>query len=117
LRDAIFRTPWASVAMIVAPNGTVGTSRQFFEVGTLIQNVPFLGTRKTIRSVVLEPLFEFWAKSGREGEPAPMHGVPHDSLDVTASARVLLTAFRPPVDVPAETLAALVALQAGGKPT
>jgi CRISPR-associated endonuclease/helicase Cas3 len=63
----------------------------------------------------LEPLFEFWAKSGREGETAPMHSVPHHSLDVAASAIVLLTAFRPPIDVPAATLAALVALHDVGK--
>jgi hypothetical protein len=42
----------------------------------------------------MEPLFEFWAKSGREGAPAPMHSVPHHSLDVAASAVVLLTAYR-----------------------
>ena len=53
----------------------------------------------------MEPLFEFWAKSGREGEPAPMDSVPHHSLDDAASAVVLLTAFRSPVDVPAATLA------------
>jgi hypothetical protein len=44
-----------------------------------------------------------------------MHSVPHHSLDVAASATVLLTAFRPPVDVPAERLAALVALHDVGK--
>jgi CRISPR-associated endonuclease/helicase Cas3 len=44
-----------------------------------------------------------------------MHSVPHHSLDVAASATVLLTAFRPPVDVPTETLAALVALHDVGK--
>src|SRR5215469_8238616 len=60
-------------------------------------------------------LFEFWAKSGRDGEPAPMHSVPHHSLDVAASALVLLTGFRPPMDVPAATLAALVALHDVGK--
>ena len=65
--------------------------------------------------MVMEPLFEFWAKSGREGEPAPMHSVPHHSLDVAASAMVLLAAFRPPVAVPAATLAALVALHDIGK--
>lgn len=65
--------------------------------------------------MVAEPLFEFWAKSGREGEPAPMHSVPHHSLDVAASAMVLLSAFRPPVDVPAATLAALIALHDIGK--
>lgn len=32
----------------------------------------------------LEPLFEFW-ESGREGEPAPMHSLPHNSLDLAAS--------------------------------
>jgi CRISPR-associated endonuclease/helicase Cas3 len=63
----------------------------------------------------MEPPFEFWAKSGREGEPAPMHSVPHHSLDVAASAVVLLTAFRSPVDLPAATLAALVALHDVGK--
>ena len=63
----------------------------------------------------MEPLFEFWAKSGREGEPAPMHSVPHHSLDVAASAVVLLTSFHPPVDVPAASLAALVALHDVGK--
>lgn len=52
----------------------------------------------------MEPLFEFWAKSVREDEPAPMYSVPHHSLDVAAS---LLTAFRSPVDVPAATLARL----------
>ena len=61
------------------------------------------------------PLFEFWAKSGREGEPAPMHSVPHHSLDVAASAAVLLSAFRSPVDVPTATLATLVALHDVGK--
>jgi CRISPR-associated endonuclease/helicase Cas3 len=44
-----------------------------------------------------------------------MQSVPHHSLDVAASATVLLTAFRPPVDVPMETLAALVALHDIGK--
>ena len=44
-----------------------------------------------------------------------MHSVPHHSLDVAASALVLLTAFRPPIDVPAPTLAALVALHDVGK--
>jgi CRISPR-associated endonuclease/helicase Cas3 len=44
-----------------------------------------------------------------------MHSVPHHSLDVAASATVLLTAFRPPVDVPTEALAALVALHDVGK--
>ena len=66
-------------------------------------------------AMAMEPQFEFWAKSGREGEPAPMHSVPHHSLDVAASAMVLLSAFRPPVDVPAATLAALVALHDIGK--
>jgi CRISPR-associated endonuclease/helicase Cas3 len=44
-----------------------------------------------------------------------MHSVPHHSLDVAASAMVLLTAFLPPVNLPAETLAALVALHDVGK--
>jgi CRISPR-associated endonuclease Cas3-HD len=63
----------------------------------------------------LEPFFEFWAKSGREGEPAPMHSVPHHSLDVAASALVLLTTYRAPFEVAATTLAALVALHDVGK--
>jgi CRISPR-associated endonuclease/helicase Cas3 len=63
----------------------------------------------------VEPLFEFWAKSGRAGEAAPMHSVPHHSLDVAASAFVLLTAFRAPIDVPDATLAFLVALHDIGK--
>jgi CRISPR-associated endonuclease/helicase Cas3 len=62
-----------------------------------------------------ERLFEFWAKSGREGEPALMHSVPHHSLDVAASATVLLTAFRPPVEVPDACLAVLVAVHDIGK--
>jgi hypothetical protein len=33
---------------------------------------------------------------GEKGEPAPMHSAPHHSLDVVASATVLLTAFPPP---------------------
>jgi CRISPR-associated endonuclease/helicase Cas3 len=63
----------------------------------------------------VQPLFEFWAKSGRDGEPAPMHSVPHHSLDVAACALVLLDAYRPPVPVPNTTLAALVALHDVGK--
>jgi CRISPR-associated endonuclease/helicase Cas3 len=63
----------------------------------------------------LDPLFEFWAKSGRTGEAAPMHSVPHHSLDVAASAFVLLTAFRAPIDVLDATLAFLVALHDIGK--
>ncbi len=59
--------------------------------------------------------FEFWAKSDRSGDPSLMHSVPHHSLDVAASAMVLLAAFRPPVDVPAATLAALIALHDVGK--
>jgi HD domain len=58
----------------------------------------------------VQPLFEFWAKSGREGEPAPMHSVPHHSLNVAACALVLLDAYPAPVPVPSDTLAALVAL-------
>jgi len=61
------------------------------------------------------PLFEFWAKSGREGEPALMHSVPHHSLDVAACALVLLDAYQAPVPVPSRTLAALVALHDVGK--
>jgi CRISPR-associated endonuclease/helicase Cas3 len=60
-------------------------------------------------------MFDFWAKSGKENEPAPMHSVPHHSLDVAASAFVLLTAFRPPVAAPEAALAALVALHDIGK--
>jgi CRISPR-associated endonuclease/helicase Cas3 len=63
----------------------------------------------------MPPLFEFWAKSGRDGEPAPMHSVPHHSLDVAASALVLLDAYRAPVPAPSCTLAALVALHDIGK--
>jgi CRISPR-associated endonuclease/helicase Cas3 len=44
-----------------------------------------------------------------------MHSVPHHSLDVAACALVLLSAFRPPVEVPDATLAALVALHDVGK--
>ncbi|MGH7046613.1 MAG: CRISPR-associated helicase Cas3' [Stellaceae bacterium] len=59
--------------------------------------------------------FEFWAKSHREGDGAAMHSVPHHSLDVAASALVLLSALRPPVAVPAASLIALVALHDIGK--
>jgi len=62
----------------------------------------------------MAPLFEFWAKSGREGEP-PMHSVPHHSLDVAACAFVLAQAYRSPVEVGAATLAALIALHDIGK--
>ncbi len=61
------------------------------------------------------PLFEFWAKSRREGDPAPMHSVPHHSLDVAASAFVLLSAFRCSIDVEKAALAMLVALHDIGK--
>jgi CRISPR-associated endonuclease/helicase Cas3 len=44
-----------------------------------------------------------------------MHSVPHHSLDVAASAVVLLRTFRAPTDVPTATLAALVALHDVGK--
>ena len=64
---------------------------------------------------MLSPLFEFWAKSGRDGESAPMHSVPHHSLDVAACALVLLEAYRPPVPVASKTLATLVALHDIGK--
>jgi CRISPR-associated endonuclease/helicase Cas3 len=70
--------------------------------------------RNALRSI-MGLIFEFWAKSGREGETAPMHSVPHHSLDVAASAYVLLSPFRVPVSVPAPTLAALVALHDIGK--
>ncbi|MGE0258101.1 MAG: CRISPR-associated helicase Cas3' [Alphaproteobacteria bacterium] len=60
-----------------------------------------------------EPLFQFWAKSGQDG--GPMHSVPHHSLDVAASALVLLSAFRPPVAIAPATLTALVALHDVGK--
>ena len=60
-------------------------------------------------------MFQFWAKSGREGEPSPMHSVPHHSLDVAASASVLLGAFRAPVAMPLTALAALIAFHDIGK--
>jgi CRISPR-associated endonuclease/helicase Cas3 len=60
-------------------------------------------------------MLQFWAKSGREGEPARMHSVPHHCLDVAASAAVLLTAFRIPVAVPTSALAALIAFHDIGK--
>ena len=60
-------------------------------------------------------MFQFWAKSGREGELAPMHSVPHHSLDVAASALVLLSALRIPVAVPVTALAALIAFHDIGK--
>ena len=60
-------------------------------------------------------MFDFWAKSGREGEPAPMHSVPHHSLDVAASAAVLVPVFRPPVAVPGGALIALTAFHDLGK--
>ena len=60
-------------------------------------------------------MFDFWAKSGREGEPAPMHSVPHHSLDVAASASVLVSVFRPPVAVPGDALIALAAFHDLGK--
>jgi CRISPR-associated endonuclease/helicase Cas3 len=60
-------------------------------------------------------MFQFWAKSGREGEPAPMHSVPHHSLDVAASASVLLSALRAPVATPLTGLAALIAFHDIGK--
>lgn len=63
----------------------------------------------------MNALFEFWAKSGREGDRALMHSVPHHSLDVAASAFVLLSAFRCPIAVEDTALAALVALHDIGK--
>jgi CRISPR-associated endonuclease/helicase Cas3 len=63
----------------------------------------------------LAALFEFWAKSGRDGEPAPMHSVPHHSLDVAASGLILLTAFGCPISVPEAALAALLAFHDIGK--
>jgi CRISPR-associated endonuclease/helicase Cas3 len=67
------------------------------------------------QSSAIAPMFQFWAKSGREGEPAPMHSVPHHSLDVAASALLLLNAFRVPVAVPGTALAALIAFHDIGK--
>ncbi len=63
----------------------------------------------------MQVMFEFWAKSGHEGELVRMHSAPHHSLDVAACAMVLLPAFPPPADIPAATLAALVALHDIGK--
>jgi CRISPR-associated endonuclease/helicase Cas3 len=66
-------------------------------------------------SSAIAPMFQFWAKSGRDGEPAPMHSVPHHSLDVAASASVLLSALRAPVAMPLTALAALIAFHDIGK--
>src|SRR3954451_19210453 len=60
-----------------------------------------------------ESLFQFWAKSGEDG--GPMHSVPHHSLDVAASALVLLSAFKPPITIAPATVAALIALHDVGK--
>jgi CRISPR-associated endonuclease/helicase Cas3 len=60
-------------------------------------------------------MLEFWAKSGRPEDAAPMHSVPHHSLDVAACARLLVPTLRPPVDVEPATLASLVALHDVGK--
>lgn len=58
----------------------------------------------------MHTMLDFWAKSGRDDDPAPMHSVAHHGMDVAACASVLLGVFTPPVDVPPEALAALIAL-------
>src|SRR5574340_436655 len=58
---------------------------------------------------------QFWAKSAPPGDAAPMHSIAHHSLDVAASAFVLLETWRPPVAVPAASLAALIACHDIGK--
>ena len=63
----------------------------------------------------MEKFLEFWAKSSRPGDPAPMHSVAHHSLDVAACAAALLEVFPPPVTLPAAPLAALVACHDIGK--
>jgi len=45
----------------------------------------------------LDSFLEFWAKSARPGDLAPMHSVAHHSLDVAACAIRLVEAFRPRV--------------------
>ena len=60
-------------------------------------------------------MLDFWAKSRRDGDLAPMHSIAHHGMDVAACASVLLDTFRAPVGVPSEALAALIALHDIGK--
>ncbi len=61
------------------------------------------------------PMLTFWAKSGQQGDAAPMHSVAHHSLDVAACTLLLAPMLRQPVPIAAETIAFLVALHDIGK--
>lgn len=60
-------------------------------------------------------MLDFWAKSGRTGEPVTMHSVVHHSLDVAAAAAALVPLLRAPTPIPTATLTALIALHDIGK--
>lgn len=60
-------------------------------------------------------MLDFWAKSGRPGDAAPMQSVAHHSLDVAACALHLTPRMRPPLAFAPGTIAALVALHDIGK--
>ena len=60
-------------------------------------------------------MFEFWGKSDPTDDAMSMHSVPHHCLDVAAAAAALLPIFPPPVEVPAASVIALIALHDVGK--
>jgi CRISPR-associated endonuclease/helicase Cas3 len=63
----------------------------------------------------LDDFLQFWAKSGRQDDTAPMHSIAHHSCDVAACTAALLETFPPPPAVPAGALVALVACHDIGK--
>jgi hypothetical protein len=60
-------------------------------------------------------LLEFWGKSDPADGTMAAHSVAHHCLDVAAAAAALLAIYPPPVEVPAATISALVALHDVGK--
>ncbi len=60
-------------------------------------------------------MVEFWGKSDPTDGVVAAHSVPHHCLDVAAAAQALLPVFPPPVEVPAVSVIALIALHDVGK--
>src|SRR5579859_1324696 len=60
-------------------------------------------------------MFAFWGKSYAPDDAPAMHSVPHHCLDVAAAATVLLPIFPPPINIPAASVVALIALHDVGK--
>jgi CRISPR-associated endonuclease/helicase Cas3 len=60
-------------------------------------------------------MLEFWGKSDPADGTMAAHSVAHHCLDVAAAAAALLAIYPPPVEVPAATISALVALHDVGK--